>query len=288
MAAGLCARFALTLWVALPGASTLVISGDANAQCPAEPPVGNYTGGGTVACPCFIPGEQAGAVLDVPAGHYPIEILKIRVGWGSQFGGQPQSIEQALHVYPAGLPNPGTPQFSLEGPVLTDGVINEFDIEFVAGNKIVNSGPFTVALEFLSQSAGNAFAASVVHDGNGCQPAKNVVFAIPGGWSDACVLGVTGDWVFEVVYRQVACNTCPLNCPAGDADGIIGTANNRSVDLDSNGTVALTDLSVFATAFTSAYDYCADFDCDGIIGLVDLSTFAQHYGHNGAQFGACN
>ena len=34
---------------------------------------------------------------------------------------------------------------------------------------------------------------------------KNVVFAIPGGWYNSCVLGVTGDWVVYVVYRQANC-----------------------------------------------------------------------------------
>lgn len=65
----------------------------------------------------------------------------------------------------------------------------------------MDGGPFTVTLEFLNSNSGNFYASTVVHDGNGCQPGKNVVFAIPGGWTDACALGVTGDWVFYVVYR---------------------------------------------------------------------------------------
>jgi hypothetical protein len=171
------------------------------AQCAEEPPLQNFTGSGTVACPCFLEGEQAGAVLNAPAGHYPLEILRIGVGWGSQFGGNPAQIEQAVHVYAAGLPNPGTPFFTLLGPQLIDGVINEFDIEPLPGEVTVAGGPFTVTLEFLNTNAGDIFAPTVVHDGNGCQAGKNVVFAIPGGWNDACLLGVTGDWVFYVVYR---------------------------------------------------------------------------------------
>lgn len=173
----------------------------APAQCPEEPPLQNYTGAGNVSCPCFIAGEQAGAVLDVPAQHYPLEILRIGVGWGSQFGGAFAQIEQAIYVYEAGLPNPGVPIFTLVGPQLNDGVINEFDIDPLPGEVIVNSGPFTVSLEFFNDNVNDPFAPTVVHDGNGCQSAKNVVYAIPGGWFDACVLGVTGDWVFYVVYR---------------------------------------------------------------------------------------
>jgi hypothetical protein len=173
------------------------------AQCPEEPPIQNYTGGGTVACPCFIPGEEAGAVLNVPSEMYPIEILRVGIGWGSQFGGAPQQLEQAIHIYEGGLPNPGTPIFSLPGPQMTDGVINLFNLEPLPGEITINSGPFTVTLEFLNQNAGDPFAPSVVHDGNGCQVGKNAVYAIPGGWADACALGVTGDWIFFVVFRPI-------------------------------------------------------------------------------------
>lgn len=191
------------LVICLTGLALLVSRGDARAQCVEQGPFQNNTGLGQVACPCFIVGEQAGAVLTVPANEYPIEILKIGVGWGSQFGGNFPQIEQALHVYLGGLPNPGVPIFSLVGPQLADGVINEFNIEPIPGAVIIPSGPFTITLEFLNQNAGNSFAPSVVHDGNGCQAGKNVVFVIPGGWADACLLGVTGDWVFYVKYRSL-------------------------------------------------------------------------------------
>jgi hypothetical protein len=174
------------------------------AQCTEEPPLQNYTGAGTIACPCFVPGEQAGAVLTAPAEHYPLEILRIGVGWGSLYGGNPAQIEQAIHIYAGGLPNPGSPIFTLLGPQLVDGVINEFDIEPLPGEVSVASGPFTVTLEFLNSNAGVFSAPTVVHDGNGCQAGKNAVFAIPGGWTDACGLGVTGDWVFYIVYKTCA------------------------------------------------------------------------------------
>lgn len=174
----------------------------AAGQCPPTQ-LNNHNGGGSVPCLCFLQNEQAGAVFNAPAQDYPIEILKIGVGWGSQFGGNPPSQELGLHIYPAGLPNPGAPQFTLAGPVLNDGITNVFDISQVAGNKNLAGGPFTVTLEFLNQSSGNPFASSVVDDGNGCTPGRNVVFVIPGGWNDACPLGITGDWVWFVEYKCV-------------------------------------------------------------------------------------
>jgi hypothetical protein len=190
------------LTIVLAGASTVVAD-----TCPEEAPLQNYTGSGTTVCPCFLAGEQAGAVLQAPAEHYPIEILRVGIGWASQFGGAPQSLEQAIHVYDAGLPNPGAPIFSLPGPVMTDGFINVFDLEPIPGEIVVDSGPFTVTLEFANANSGDIYAPSMVHDGNGCQSGKNVVFAIPGGWYDACLLGVGGDWVVQVYYRQVYCES---------------------------------------------------------------------------------
>ncbi|MFC1800149.1 FlgD immunoglobulin-like domain containing protein [Candidatus Eisenbacteria bacterium] len=188
------------------------------AQCPDEPPLANYTGTGATVCPCFIAGEEAGAVFEAPAEHYPIEILRFGIGWASQFGGGPQSLEQAIHVYENGLPAPGTPIFTLEGPVLTDGYINEFNLEPFAGEIIVDSGPFAITLEFLNANSGNIYAPSVYSDANGCQAGKNVVFAIPGGWYDACILGVTGDWVMYAIYRQV-------NCGAGVGEEVIASGD---------------------------------------------------------------
>ena len=201
----------------------LALSADTKAQCPEQPQLQNWTGGGQVACPCFIPGGQAGAVLNLPSNIYPIEILRVGIAWGSQFGGSPNAIEQAIRIYGSGLPNPGVPLFSLDGPQLTDGVVNEFNLEPLPGQIIISSGPFTVALEFLNSNSGDPFSPTVVHDGNGCQLGKNVVYASPGGWQDACLLGVTGDWVFYVVYRQVNCVDPTLSGSVPDGATVPGT-----------------------------------------------------------------
>jgi len=166
----------------------------------------HFTGPGEVVCPCFVEGEEAGVQFTLPPGDFPIEIIRVGIAWGSQFGGAPTTLEQAIHFYEGGIPNPGLPIFSLGGPQLTDGFINEFDLEAVNSTVTVNSSPFMVTLEFLNANAGSFFDPSVVHDGNGCQAGKNVIYAIPGGWLDVCGEGLTGDWVMFIVYRQV-CDT---------------------------------------------------------------------------------
>lgn len=184
---------------------SLAVPQGAAAQCPTLGPFQSHQGGGTVVCPCFVPGERAGATfVTIPVAHYPIEILKVGIGWGSQFGGAPQTQEQAIRIYQGGLPDPGAPIFSLPGPLLTDGFINTFDVEPLPGQIIVNDS-FTVVLEFQNQNSGQIFSPSMVHDGNGCIPGRNVIFAIPGGWIDACSAGLSGDWVVEVTYQQVNC-----------------------------------------------------------------------------------
>lgn len=209
------------------------------AQCAEAPQLQNFTGGGMTVCPCFVPGEEAGVVFDAPPADYPLEILRIGIGWGSQFGGNPAQIEQAIHVYhAAGLPDPGAPIFSLVGPQLTDGVINLFNIEPIQGEVVITQGSFTVSLEFLNQSS--VLAPSVVHDGNGCTAAKNVVKAIPGGWIDACLAGVTGDWVFFVVYRP-----CVTATGIGDTPKVLSSTPVELMPAQPNPFQSSTDFNFF-------------------------------------------
>lgn len=187
-------------------------AGWAPAQnCPTEPVSQNYVGSGRVTCPCFITDEEAGAVFPVPAEHFPIEVLRLGVGWGSAFGGNPPMVEQALNFYNGQLPDPGPPVYSVAGPQLADGVINEFDLE-TADDIFIDAPPVAATLKFQNSNAFIQYAPSVVHDGNGCTSGMNLIKAIPGGWTDACLVGLTGDWVFYLTYRQV-------NCVSGVGDG---------------------------------------------------------------------
>jgi len=168
-----------------------------------QTPIQNYDGSGQAVCPCFIPGERAGVVLQAPPQDYPLEILQVGIAWGSYFNGNPPQVEHSIKIYEGGLPNPGVHIYELLGPQLTDANFNVFNLEPLPGNKTVTSGPFTIALEFFNQSSDDFFASAPMHDANGCQPGKNVVYTLPGTWFDACALGVTGDWVMFAVYRTV-------------------------------------------------------------------------------------
>ena len=66
-----------------------------------------------------------------------------------------------------------------------------------------------------------------------------------------------------------------------DAAGVqLGiTMTITSPDISGDGTVNLTDVSLFAAAFFGPYSPCSDFNMDGVMNLVDLGYLAQHLGH---------
>ncbi|MCB9915998.1 MAG: hypothetical protein H6828_12785 [Planctomycetes bacterium] len=207
--------------------------------CPEQPPIQNHTDPNFTPCPCFVAGEEFGAVLQIPAQHLPAEILRVRIYASSAFGGQPDVLGQALRVYPAGLPNPGTPIADLAGPVLSDGVINEFDLEPLPGTITISANPFTVSFKFGQDNVNDLFSPTAVYDTDGCQAGKNVIYAIPGGWFDACNLGVPGDWAISAVYRPLNCGGNQTYCvaaansagPGGAQIGIFGSTSFAANDL---------------------------------------------------------
>ncbi len=57
----------LALRVAAPAGALFLSALTVSAQgvCPEEPPLKVFTGAGSVTCPCFVAGEEAGAVLNI-------------------------------------------------------------------------------------------------------------------------------------------------------------------------------------------------------------------------------
>jgi hypothetical protein len=172
----------------------------------------------------FIPGESAASWLTASCNG---DIVAMQVYWASQFGGAPTQVEQALTLFSAGtFPTPGASLASIPGPTLSDGVMNEFRYLDPPINSIplqipVSSGQdFVVSVQFFNQSSGNPFAPSVTYDQDGCQTGANTADVIPGGWFDACLLGVSGDWVIRAI---VDCEE-PPPVPALDEPGRLALA----------------------------------------------------------------
>ncbi len=218
-----------------------VLSGAAFAlQCSEQGPLQNHSDPSFTPCPCFVAGEHFGVVLNIPAQHLPAEILRVRIFAASGVGGgQTDVLGQSLNIYGAGLPNPGAPIASLAGPVLSDMVQNEFNLEVLMGGAVpITANPFTVTFQFASDNVSDLFTPTAVYDIDGCTPGSNVIYAIPGGWMDACNLGVSGDWAISVIYRPLNCDSNQTYCVSsansvgsGAQIGYVGSSSFAANDL---------------------------------------------------------
>ncbi len=261
----------------LPG----FFGGDVRGDCPIEPDLQNYVGTGTTSVPGFTPSEELAAILDAPADHYPIEIVAIAVGWSSPGGGQPNSLESALKLYSAGLPNPGPAQFIAKGPVLVDGAINEFDVTGFVGNRIINSGPFMASLEILnaSQSGGPA----PLHDGAGCQPGQSAVKVNGSTWFDNCTLGVSGQWVIHVKYRRTECgitdcNNNGIHDPFEIAQGLAQDCNMNGIPDDCDIANGAPDINMNGVPDECEAPCVGDLNGDGDVDSGDLAELLASWG----------
>jgi hypothetical protein len=212
----------------------------------------------------FIAGESAAAWLKSPCkGH----VVAVQVFWASYFGGTGPTLQDSIKVFAAGtFPTPGATLATLEAPALEDGYLNEYRYTDEAGTMplsvaVAKNQTFVVSLKF-SDSPSPIFGPSVVTDIDGCQSGKNGIFAVPGGWKNACSFGLSGDFVIRAVVN------CVPPC-LGDVDG--------------DGQVNQVDLG-FVLA---SYDRClgqpgyvpeADFTGDGCVKQVDLGILLAQYG----------
>lgn len=169
----------------------------------------------------FLSGGAAGSWLTSPcAGN----IVAVQVFWRSQSGTATPTIHEAVRIHRSGaFPTPGAVAETVGGPVLTDGVLNEW--RFIDENSVIpilvpvaQGETFVVALTF-DEAPPVVVGPSVVRDTNGIQPGRNTVYSNFGAgfeWRDAGTLGVTGDWVIRAVVDCQAAAT--------EADVAVGLA----------------------------------------------------------------
>lgn len=170
----------------------------------------------------FLAGESAAAWLTSPCDG---SIVAVQVFWVSLTGNTPQSLEDSITIFDGGMfPVPGAQLELLEGPLFTDGVLNEF--RFLDDNQtipidvpVTTDQVFVVSLKFANTP--DIFnGPSVVTDIDGCQAQKNAVFDIS-TWRNLCGFGASGDWFIRAV---VDCGTITGAC----CDADLTCANNVS------------------------------------------------------------
>jgi uncharacterized repeat protein (TIGR01451 family) len=152
----------------------------------------------------FIPGEAAAAWLTAPCTG---NLRAAQVLWRSASGGSAPEFGRSFAILRSGtFPNPGAVAQTIFGPVLTDGVINEY--RYLDEN---NTVPLvvpvvqneTVVVAFTFDAAPPDFVGpSVVRDNDGCQAGRNAILANVAGnfiWFSSCSLGLAGDFTIRAV-----------------------------------------------------------------------------------------
>ena len=161
----------------------------------------------------FAIGEKAAVWLTSPCAG---TIVAAQIYWHSATGTAAQDIENAIEIYRAGtFPQPGLLQTTIGGPVLTDGVFNEY--RYLDEN---NTIPLSVAVTqnevfIVSFQFANAPPApdgpSLVRDTDGNPGGRDAIDADLGGgtfaWFDSKTLGVNGDWAIRAVVDCQAVST---------------------------------------------------------------------------------
>jgi uncharacterized repeat protein (TIGR01451 family) len=171
----------------------------------------------------FAAGEAAASWLTSPCSG---TLRAVQVFWRSPSGTQAQEIHDSITVYRAGtFPNPGAEAAVIGGPVLVDGVLNEW--RYLDENNTIplsvsltNNEQFIVSFKFFEAPLTNS-SPSVMRDTNGIQSGRNALLADLGGtfmWFDSATLGLTGDWVIRAV---VDCPVVPQS-----ADVVVGMSAN--------------------------------------------------------------
>lgn len=216
----------------------------------------------------FVPGEKAAAWLTTPcAGN----IRAVQVFWRSQNGIAANAIEQSVEISRAGtFPAPGVVHTSVFGPVLSDGVLNEYrftdENNTIPINVPVTAGEtFIVSFEFAN-SPPDGVGPSVARDTDGVNAGRNGLLALLGAnylWFNASTLGVTGDWIIRAV---VDCPVVASNVDVSVTQSAIpsaytaGGALSYQINVSNAGPVASNGTSVvdiFPSALTGVTWSCS-------------------------------
>lgn len=253
-------RIAIALAAALActaaGAAEMTVKNDS---------LGNFDPGAIVWG--FSANEAAASWLTSPCNG---TLRAVQVFWRSPSGTQAQEIHDSITVYRAGtFPNPGAEVAVVGGPVMSDGVINEW--RYLDENNTIPlnvslaaNEVFVVSFKFFEPPISGS-GPSVVRDADGIQPNRNALLAQFGEdfiWFNSATLGLTGDWVIRgVVDCPVQQNAdVAVTLVADRAQYLAGAALTYTLTVANAGPAAVgsaTIVDLFPAAFTGANWSCA-------------------------------
>ena len=173
----------------------------------------------------FVIGEKGASWLTSPCDG---NIVAVQVLWLSAAGNTGQTLGGSIEIYRSGsFPTPGTLAQQINGPLLSDGVINEY--RYLDDNNtiplvvpVAANETFVVAYAFDANPPMSG--PSLVVDANGIVAARNAIYANIGGsffWFSSETFTVPGDWVIRAV----------VDCQAGGSSADVATAITTSPSL---------------------------------------------------------
>ncbi|WP_395373468.1 hypothetical protein [Marinicella sp. W31] len=225
----------------------------------------------------FIANEQGAVWLDSPCDG---NIVGVQVFWRSASGTAADTIEQQITISEAGtFPEPGTELEAIVGPVMNDGVFNEFrflDEESVIPLIVPVSVGETYVVAFQFENSPNQFSASLVSDADGCQAGRNSIHAFLGEpindfvWFSSCDLGVSGDFAIRAV---IDCPSDPtsVDLAISNSGGLLGYLPGEDLTFEviasNNGPIAVNSAAVIDTFSTQQFS-SVDWTCSGTGGAT--------------------
>lgn len=208
----------------------------------------------------FAAGEGAAAWLTSPCDG---RVVAAQVFWRSQDGSAPQVIGESLDIHRAGtFPDPGQLAAAIGGPVLTDGVINEY--RYLDENNtipldvpVLHDETFVVAFLFAEAPPAPA-GPSLVRDSDGITAGHNALYGDVGAglqWYDAAAVGITGDWVLRAVVNCQTVSTLAdvgIRLAAAPTAYVAGAALTYTITVANAGPADAPGVTV-VDAFPQAY-----------------------------------
>lgn len=202
----------------------------------------------------FVGGEAAASWLTSPCNG---NLRAVQVFWRSPSGGSAFEIHDSVSIYRAGtFPTPGSEAAVILGPVLNDGVLNEWryldENNTIPLNVALTSGEvFVVSFKFFTEPLAGS-GPSLVRDADGIQANRNGLLAYLSGnffWFNSATLGLTGDWVIRGV----------VDCPvvAQNADVSVALSASRALYLAGESldyTITVSNSGPAAASATSIVD----------------------------------
>lgn len=206
----------------------------------------------------FANGEIGAARYNIDPALFPIKILKVQIFWQSLLNNGTQSLQDSILIYTGNF----NLVANLEGPVMIDGGLNEFDLTPL--NIVINTPTqLTVGLQLFDAANGDGLKGTMATDDDGCQLGLNPIFVpTTNSWENLCLFGVSGDIIIRTIIDPMG---SAIPCPEDiNGDGVIDTADLGLL------------IAVFGQAPPSVVE--ADINGDGVADTADLGLLISAFG----------